>query len=49
MQYGRQAGLITVSFAIYGKLNERLDCNCSSKTSIYIQKEGIDNKVKRGN
>ena len=27
-------------------MNERLDCNCSSKTAIYIYKEGVDNKVK---
>ena len=30
------------------ELTEQLDCNCSSKTSIYIHKEGVDNKVKRG-
>ena len=30
----------------YRELNERLDYNCSSKTSIYIYKEGVDNKVK---
>ena len=30
------------------ELNKRLNCKCSSKGSIYIYKEGIDNKIRKG-
>ena len=29
-------------------MNEQLDCKCSSKGSIYIHEEGIDNEIRKG-
>ena len=29
------------------ELNKRLDCKCSSRGSIYIHKEGIDNEIRK--
>ena len=30
-----------------GELSERLDCKCSSRGSIYIREEGIDNEIRK--
>ena len=38
---------LTCNLCSIGELSKRLNCKCSSRGSIYIYKEGIDNKIRK--